>query len=265
MSFATRIRSEQRGFTLVEVSILLAVLVILSAVISPVLSRSVAETRLSAAKAELAAISQSLRQFLEDIGCEIVPQNQGDGSYRRAAAVQAPYTPPPSAPPVGGPSAEMATASGAWATICGSSGICSSDPVELLVSSGDIPALGPDGDERWVRPPDGGDVDFLEYYLISNTPGNTSSRRFPTPEDCADPLSSLFDEVQAWRGAYLNVGHGDPWGNRYMINTVFLSGRSVEDVVVLSAGPDQEVDSDFAVDGFVPDDDDVALLFSTGH
>lgn len=264
MSQTRRAHEAQRGFTLVEVSILLAVLVILSAVITPVLSRSVAETRISAAKAELAAISQALRQFLEDIGCEIVPQNQGDGSYRRAGAVQAPYTTPPEALPVGGPSAELARASGAWST-CGSAAVCNSDPVELLVSSGDIPALGPDGDERWVQPPDGADVDFLEFYLISNTPGDTSSRRFPTPEDCADPLSSLFDEVQAWRGAYLSVGHGDPWGNRYMINTLYLSGRSVEDVVVLSAGPDQEVDSDFAVDGFVPDDDDVALLFSTGH
>lgn len=256
-------RKQEHGFTLVEISILLSVVVVLSAVIAPVLSRSVADTKLAAAKAELGAISQALRQFLDDIGCEIVPQNRGSGSHRAGRAVQAPFTPPPLAPPTSD-SGDLARAQASWGR-CSAGAICNSDPVELLVSAGDIPALGPDGDDEWVLPPDGANVDFLEYYLISNTPGDERSRAFPTPEECADPLSARFHDVRAWRGAYLNVGHGDPWGNRYMINTVFLDGIASEDVVILSAGPDQEVDSDFAVDGFVPGDDDIALLFSTGH
>lgn len=255
-------RSADRGFTLVEVSILLTVVLILSAVIAPVMSRAVADTRLSAAKAELAAISQALRRFLEDIGCEIVPQNHA-GSSRRPAAVIAPFEPPPKAPPTAG-IGDLGRVQLASST-CGAARVCNSDPVELLVSSGDIPALGPDGDPEWVLPPDGVAVDFMEYYLISNTPGADRSRAFPTPEDCAHPLSRHFQNVRAWRGAYMNVGHGDPWGNRYMVNTIFLADRRVEDVVILSAGPDQEVDSRFARDGFVPRDDDVALLFSTGR
>ena len=50
-----------------------------------------------------------------------------------------------------------------------------------------------------------------------------------------------------------------------MINTALLRSDTGEDVVVLSAGPDQEVDSRFSMDGFVPGDDDVALLFAGGH
>lgn len=255
-------RQRSRGFTLVEVSILLTVVAVLSAIMTPVVSRSMSDSRLAAAKAELAAISSALHRFLDDIGCELVPQNRGTTSRSRARAVQAPVLAPPDAPPMAG-SGTLARAQAAFGSC--SSGICSSDPVVLLVSAGDIPALGPDGDEEWVSPPDGADVDFLEYYLISNTPGNQRSRAFPTPEDCVDPVSAHFADVRAWRGAYLNVGSGDPWGNRYMINTVFLDGYATEDVVILSAGPDQEVDSDFAEDGFVPGDDDVALLFSRGR
>lgn len=259
-------RSSQTGFTLVEVSILLAVVAILSAIITPVLSGAVGDARMSAAKADIAAISQALREFLVDLGCEIVPRNNGDHDYRRTDVVNAPFIAPPTAPPApdgaaNGPLA--ATLRGAGA--CGAGTICDGAPLELLVSAGDIPALGPEGSYEWADEPDGYDVDFLEFYLISNTPGGDSDRAFPTPDDCFDLLSWRHSRVRAWRGAYLNVGGGDPWGNRYMINTAFLSGTSTEDVVVLSAGPDQEVDSAFAMDGFVPGDDDIAMIFSTGH
>ena len=259
--------STHAGFTLVEVSIILTVTVILSAIITPVLSSTLGDSRLSAARAEIAAISQALQEFLVDLGCEIVPRNhQYDTGYRRSDVVMAPFTTPPNLPPAaaGGEIGRQA-ASALARSACSAAGICDDAPVELLVSSGDIPALGPEGSPEWVRKPDWDAVDFLEFYLISNTPGSDRDRAFPTPEDCVDPVSARFSEVRAWRGAYLSVGGGDPWGNRYMINTVFLSGRHTEDVVVLSAGPDQEVDSAFAMDGFVPGDDDVAMLFSTGH
>ncbi len=132
------------------------------------------------------------------------------------------------------------------------------------MSAGDVPSLGPDGDQWWVEPTEGVWVDFLEFYLISNTPGNDLDRAFPTLADCADPISSYLSDIRAWQGAYLNVGSGDPWGNRYMINTALLVSNRGEDIVILSAGPDQEVDSQFSMDGFVSGDDDIALLFSSG-
>lgn len=250
------------GLTLVEVSIMLTVLVVISAAIVPVLSSVIADTRQTAARADMLSIAQALQQFLEDIGCQIVPQNQGIGSRARRGIVEAPLVAMPDMPPPGTAAARRAMAADEGP--CGAAEICTSDPVELLVSSGDIPSLGPDGDSDWVRPPDGDAIDYLEFYLIANRPGNNTDRRFPTPDDCADPLSPLFQEVRAWRGAYLNVGSGDPWGNRYMVNTAFLGPGWVQDVVILSAGPDEEVDSDFDQDGFVQGDDDLAVLISTG-
>ena len=80
----------------------------------------------------------------------------------------------------------------------------------------------------------------------------------------AIPWPARSRSCAAGGGAYLNLGHGDPWGNRYAANVYFLSQTDGIDVVVLSAGPDQEIDSSFAMDGFVPGDDDIAVLFSTG-
>lgn len=251
----------ERGFTLVEVSILLTVVVILSASIAPVLSTLLAHTRLSAVHNEMAAIAQALQQFLDDIGCDIVPQNNASSGYRSAGVVVAPFTPPPVVPAGSAGGAARVVSELRAADPCSATNLCGGDPVELLVSAGDTPSLGPLGDQEWVSQPDGEWVDFIEYYLISNTPGNDAGRAFPALADCYEVLES----VRAWRGAYLNVGGGDPWGNRYMINTALLASSDGEDVVILSAGPDQEVDSEFFMDGFVSGDDDVALLFSAGR
>ena len=214
----------ERGFTLVEVSILLTVVVVLSAVIAPVLSSTLADAREEAARMEMTAIAKALRSFLDDIGCFFVPQHDGgDDGWRRARAVRAPAQAPPRLPTAGGGRGRVASAAYA-ASPCAAGNVCSGDPVEILVSAGDIPSLGPSGAREWVEPPDGEWVDFLEYFLVSNTPG----------------------------------------GDRYMVNTALLARDTGEDVVILSAGPDQEVDSAFFMDGFVAGDDDLALLFSSG-
>lgn len=257
----------QRGFTLVEVSILLTVVVILSAAMTPVLSSMVSDTRDTVVRAEMVAISEALQQFLEDLGCSFVPQNNesASASARRGGVVSAPFVAPPTAPPSSDGGLAQRAATVRASLPCSVTNVCSGDPVELLVSTGDTPALGPGAEDDWVSPVDREWVDFLEYYLISNTPGNDRTRAFPDLDDCGVPLAGTLAAVRAWRGAYLNVGGGDPWGNRYMINTALLVGNSGGDVVVLSAGPDQEVDSAFNMDGFVPGDDDIALLFSAGQ
>lgn len=258
----TRRDGRQAGFTLVEVSVMLSVLVILSAMIAPVISNTLAATRIAAAHSEMAVLAQALQEFLQDLGCEIVPQNR-DGASPSTGIVTAPTTAPPTAPPTGTTGAALQALTAA-ATSCSAADICDGPIVELLVSSGDIPALGPGGDEAWVVVPDGQAVDFLEYYLVANRPGNEVDRRFPTPDDCGVVPGPLAP-VQAWQGAYSSIGSGDPWGNRYMINTAFLLTGEIEDVVVLSAGPDEEVDTAFARDGLVAGDDDLMLLFNKGY
>jgi len=137
-------------------------------------------------------------------------------------------------------------------------------PVDLLVGDGDIPELGPEGSDLWTRGVDFTAVDFLENHLVTNTPAGNAAGAYTN-----------------WAGAYLTPPvRPDPWGNRYMVNVKYLwqgcphkHGRScggsckggyVYDVVVLSAGADEEVDSEFTLDGFVPGDDDVICLVSRG-
>ena len=144
-------------------------------------------------------------------------------------------------------------------------GVCSYEqtPVDLLVGDGDIPELGPDGSQLWTRVVDFADVDFIENHLVTNTPGGNPEHGY-----------------RGWAGAYLTPPvNPDPWGNRYMVNVKYLwqgcphtdsrcggscKGGYVYDVVVLSAGPDEEVDSAYTLDGFVPGDDDVICLVSRG-
>jgi hypothetical protein len=87
-------------------------------------------------------------------------------------------------------------------------------------------------------------VDFLERHLVTNAPGGSGA--YTTAG--ATP----------WKGAYLNGPiDGDPWGNRYAVNVLYLNSTTTNDVFVLSSGPDEEADSLFSVNGAQPDDDDI--------
>jgi len=122
------------------------------------------------------------------------------------------------------------------------------DYVMLAVGDGDIPELGPDGSAEWVQPVNFTTVDFLENHISTNRPGNDPANAYPN-----------------WQGAYIAAPiDPDPWGNRYMVNAINLSPGSAFDVVVISAGPDEEIDSQFYQDGFVPGDDDIICLLSAG-
>lgn len=123
-------------------------------------------------------------------------------------------------------------------------------PVFLAVGDGDIPQLGPAGAPEWRLPVDFAEVDFLANHLVRNRPGGDPDRGYAQ-----------------WFGAYIEGPvRPDPWGNRYMVNTLYLwtpHGYRY-DTVVLSAGPDGEVDSRFTIDGFLPGDDDIYAIVSSG-
>jgi type II secretory pathway pseudopilin PulG len=123
--------------------------------------------------------------------------------------------------------------------------------VEILVSDGDIPReVSATGSAEWQRPVDniGGLVDFLERHLVTNNPRGNPANAYSTGGG------------DAWRGAYLTAPiDPDPWGNRYAVNTEFYVGGN-DDVVVLSAGPDEQIDSLYEDNGLNADDDDLVVL-----
>lgn len=126
--------------------------------------------------------------------------------------------------------------------------------VNLLVSDGDIPReVSGTGDPQWQAVVDNatGLVDFLERHLVTNNPGGNPANAWSVPGGIGGG---------GWRGAYLTAPiDPDPWGNRYAVNVKFL-GAPKPDVVVLSAGPNEIIDTAFAVDGLVAGDDDIVVL-----
>jgi hypothetical protein len=131
-------------------------------------------------------------------------------------------------------------------------GIRNSTEAEMLVSDGDTPReVSPTGDALWQRPVDltTGFVDFLENHLVQNQPRGNPANAYNPPGGGTE-----------WRGAYLTSPiDPDPWGNRYAVNVEFLTGGN-EDVVVLSAGPDEEIDSLYDDNGLTAGDDDIVVL-----
>jgi hypothetical protein len=160
--------------------------------------------------------------------------------------------------------------------------------VEMLVSDGDVPELGTNGSISWTRGVDFGKVDFFEYHLVTNRPGNNPDNCYRTPLNLDkgagayddDPMfarrsSGGFNSEFAWRGPYLTAPiDPDPWGNRYAANVIFLDPRAdsrnnrpdrngfTQDCVVISAGPDEEIDTAYARDGLTPGDDDIIYTVS---
>jgi hypothetical protein len=185
----------------------------------------------------------------------------------------------------------------------------SGNRVDMLVTDGDIPelvtqAVEPSANDntQWREPVNYSTVDFFEYHLVTNTPGNNINNAYRVPTDytyaptgntgngdtnsatATDPgfarnESAGFNSEFSWRGPYM-TGPIDPypWGNRYMSNVRFLDpiadsknddswdnaagadggtigqltgqGTAViigagftNDCIVLSAGPDEEVDT----------------------
>jgi len=248
---ARGLRVDVRGFTLVEVSIILSVLAVLSLILLPSMGSYLRDARLARARGDLAVISQAIFSFLEDTG---------EGAFRCQGKRETTdgYDYDPKSP----------------------------DPewvIGMLVSDGDTP----DGGSeiwQWRRPVDGRTVDTLANHLVQNTPGNEWVARYRTPAELftGAPAAHFAFASQmggnarfAWRGPYLSGPvRSDPWGNRYAVNVRFLDARSasdgdslsayLEDVFVLSAGPDEQVDTEYAVDGVSPGDDDLIQVLAGG-
>ncbi len=205
---------DTRGFTLVEVSIILMVVAVLSLILLPGIGGYLRDARLARARGDIDAIAQAVIQFLKDTG-EGAFRCLGNGNRETADG----YEYDPSSP----------------------------DPfwvVGMLVSDGDTPDGGSEI-SQWRRPVDGHTVDTMANHLVQNTPGNGWRARYRTPADLftGAPAAHFAFASQmggnarfAWRGPYLSAPvHSDPWGNRYAINVRFLDARSASDGDSLSA------------------------------
>jgi type II secretory pathway pseudopilin PulG len=265
MNTRSFVRSE-RGMTLIESSIILAVIALLTAILSPEIQGYIDRARQARTRQDVQTIGTAIQNFLTDTG-EL--QFLIDGS--NGASNQ---TPPTRA---------------------------DAQRVNLLVSDGDIPLLAAANSTStlWTSIVSvSGTVDTLENHLVENVRNTAgvepkdTAKRYRNPSDIAvgggannidfaRAESGGFNAPFAWRGPYLRGPvDSDPWGNRYAVNTVFLdptvtgalgaglNGAFVAadyprlDVFVVSAGPDEEIDTPVAQDGAVPADDDFIYIVS---
>ncbi|NKB88534.1 MAG: hypothetical protein GKS06_09965 [Acidobacteria bacterium] len=256
-------RRNQHGFTLVEVTIILLVLVILSAILLPQLGGFNRMARYSKVREDVGAICSAIAAYVTDTGEKAF---WNDGSRWSDSPDRS------------------------W-------------PVGLLIGDGDTPdGPGSDDTELWrgvsgdyfsVETDFRGEefrftIDTLANHLIHNTPQGVTHQGYRTASDMGDGTTSGgvdggtrfdpssgqgFNSMFAWRGPYISDAiDPDPWGNRYMANVFAMYKPQGDDsdgftsaVVCYSAGPDEQVDTSFnQPGGWTTGDDDYAALVTAG-
>lgn len=250
-------RRRPGAWSLIELTIILIVLSILCAILAPVIGRFVRNARIVRCREDVQALGICMWMFFEDTA---LPHFLQDGSPNPAA--------------------------GAWGS---RPSLLPANRVNLLVSDGHIPQVNPFllTGPIWATAVNLAHVDFFENHITRNTPGSSPVNAYLTPLDLdkgvGSPLlgdwmfarrsSGGFNSEFAWRGPYMTGPiDPDPWGNRYASNVIYLDplvggdpnvvhvqGYSgwTYDCVVLSAGPDGEVDTEYSADGLTPGDDDI--------
>lgn len=235
------------GWSLIELTIILVVLSILAAILAPVMGRYVRNAKVVRAREDVQALGSAMVMYIEDTANSYFFIAGGTGTTR---------------PDQG-----------------------SGNRVDVLISDGDIPEVEAGVTEIFWSAPPGSlaiGVDFFSDHLIANAPA------YRTPTDLVNNAATTntgwsaednndvgFNAEFAWRGPYITGPIlPDPWGNRYASNVIYLNPRAdtadatatangyEEDVVVISAGPDEEIDTDDSVDGLVPGDDDILYTVS---
>jgi len=223
----------EKGFSFLEVTIALGVILILIAALVPVVSTQLDNAKIARAKGDVQLIAAGICQFNADTG-EWPIWDKG--------------------------------------TECGRDD--GYNPI-LKSRDGQDPRIGFDTDWNLTS-----DYDWLEEQLVYNTPNGSSNNHYPGPDE---------NSTTAWRGPYLHAPNAnsnlyiagsslsviskDPWGNRYLVNVKFLhpyyqSGDNVGDgnnhkvAYILSAGPDEEIDTKFdqKLQAFQVGDDDIVCV-----
>ena len=127
--------------------------------------------------------------------------------------------------------------------------------VYLMVTDGDTPREVSDAGtmSEWQQAVDNSTTtryDFLERHFVTNNPPGGSYNVLGNPEAPA----------RGWRGPYLNPPlNEDPWGNRYAINSQWFPPSEDNDVVILSAGQNEIIETVYAGNPVTAGGDDIIV------
>lgn len=243
---------DQRGFTLIEVTIILLVLVILSTMILPQLGNFNRLARFVKVVEDVTVLCSGMKKMLDETmenAFWLYPESHtkpvgllyGDGSVPSLSSLL------------------VASTDANWLD----TDVGTLSAVVVTDTPSQVPG------EFWSD-------HYMNHFLMNN-PGGWNAEHY-------DDIDDLSVEWWAfgWHGPYFDKIMPDPWGNRYASNVFAL--HSVQGnvytsaVVVLSAGPDETIDTPFDMfyktikkgqywgTGYTPgrDVDDVVCVLSAG-
>jgi len=181
--------SSARGLSLVEVTIMLLVLMLLTGVLAPSIMDYVRDAQWVKVKEDCEAIGVSVARLTRDVGPCL--KFNGTGPCTKENRVDLLYSDGPDVTPadLAGDATFDFYGGGATAT-----------------------------DLNWDR--DSARGDSMEHQFVDNGTGPA----YPTPSDLGSYNTPGPAFGLGWRGAYLSPPIGpDPWGHRYLVNSVFLA------------------------------------------
>lgn len=207
-------RASESGFTLIEMVVVLAIIALLAAILTPMVVKYVRDARLARAGADVRTIGAAIQRFEGDLAR--LPMFATATSLREGDATVSLLVGPGAQPDT--------TLQTLWA----------SDAVDCGKGAGCV-------------------TDTLVDQLISNTPSSTTTTTTTTGSTTttaagtAYPTAPLPGIPQFWQGPYLNKLETDPWGNQYLVNIGTATSGGASASFVLSAGPNGKVETAFAI------------------
>jgi type II secretory pathway pseudopilin PulG len=260
------LQSDARGFTLVEVTIILLVLVILSTIMLPQLGNFNRLARYVVVKEDVGAICATLKKFLDEVmlsGPYQVPGGSTDAATLPTGLLVGPGQVP-------------------------ADGL----PADTYNATDQVWTLDPDALDTFEVDTDGAVASTIEFtadrlfwHIQVNQPGGSANGGNPE-----DRYKNVIDDPSVgsffgWRGPYFDNLTSDPWGTRYSVNTFGLHGGSqayggngeaddvyMTPVICISFGPNKTADTEANMPGawvggpdyFIGGDDIAAVLSASG-
>lgn len=246
----------ERGMSLVEATIILMTLAILTAVLAPTINDYVEDARRVKAKEDVEVIGISIARLLKDTGFPFMVEDATVASADRFKMANR---------------ADLAAGSGNIPVVQG--GVDDSKAADANAVQGAVSWTGVISDVD-------GRVSLYDQ-LVANKPTYTNPG---TSIDSANPSSpgALGAFGLGYRGAYLSgVVTPDPWGFRYVCSTVFLGSATdatstnggaatgwADDAKCLSAGRNNQIETNFdnaaGATNFSGSQNDDVLMVVTG-